>query len=105
MATFIWQHSTMKTRLRRWFNPILTIFEQDSADLVPSPHARKLLYVLSGLFIFLALVFPLAVPGIVSRGFWFPMLVFLAVGITGLVVATLGTDGAVARIWGSKGRR
>lgn len=92
----------MKKMLRKLFRPILDIFERDSNHLVPTPHARRILYVFSFLFIFLALIFPLILPSIVARGFWFPMIVFLCVGGTGLIVATLGSDGAVAKIWGTR---
>jgi len=92
----------MKKILRKLFRPILNIFERDSDDLVPPPSARRILYIFSGLFIFLALIFPAILPSVIARGFWFPMLVFLTVGFTGLIVAALGSDGAVAKIWGAR---
>jgi len=47
-----------------------------------------------------ALTFYLMPPG--DYSYSFPVLVFGGTGLLGIIIGTLGTDRAVAKIWGSK---
>ena len=92
----------MKSALRRVFAPILNIFEAGDEEYAYSPSHRKILLVVGSLFLFLC-------AGISGVGLHFgqggaviPAVVFLGLGSTSIIVGTLGTDRAVAKIWGNK---
>lgn len=91
----------MKSLLRKLFSPILNPLEAGDAPYGYKPSHRVILVVLSVMLSGLAaLVF------VLSQGkeltYLFPVIVFGLVSFTGLVVAFLGSDRAVAKIWGSR---
>ncbi|MDP1932674.1 MAG: hypothetical protein Q8L60_14565 [Gammaproteobacteria bacterium] len=92
----------MHTTLRKIFAPILDIFEKGDGPYVYRPSHRKILIAVGSLFLFLSFIslyFALAVGG---SGAFVPTLVFFVVSTVCLVVGALGTERAVAKIWGSK---
>lgn len=91
----------MKSLLRKLFSPVLTPLEAGEGPYGYKPSHRIILIALSLMMSGLAaLVF------ILSQGkdltYLIPVITFGLVGFTGLVVAFLGSDRAVAKIWGSR---
>ncbi|MGB4248296.1 MAG: hypothetical protein WBJ75_11305 [Pseudohongiellaceae bacterium] len=92
----------MHATLRKLFAPILDIFEQGDGPYVYRPSHRKILIAVGALFFILSLVslyFSMIAGG---SGAFVPVVVFFVVSLVCLVVGGLGTERAVAKIWGSK---
>ena len=88
--------------LRSVFKPILNIFEKGDEPYNYRPSHRPILVVVAILFLFLAGVsfyFGINAGG---AGAFIPAVVFFLAGSTSLIVAGLGNERAVAKIWGSK---
>ena len=89
----------MKELLRSICAPVLKIFETGGEQYVYKPMSRVILLVISILFGFLT-------AGIIflmnSLGAIIPLIIFGTVSLVCLIVATLGTDRAVAKIWGNR---
>lgn len=92
----------MKSALRTLFSPILNIFESGQEPYNYKPSHRKILLAMSTLFSLLATLVCTFSWGAEDKGFLIPVVVFGLVGLVGFVVALLGDDRAVAKIWGSK---
>lgn len=93
----------MKPLLRKLFGPLLRPLEKDGGEFVYKPSHRIILAAVCVLFLFLAsLSLFLAPAG--QWDYYIPVVVFGGAGIYGLIVAGLGEDIAVARLWGSKNR-
>lgn len=91
----------MKQQLRALFAPILNIFETGTEEYIYKPSHRKILIFFGCLFTGLAaLVFYVGRGE--SMGYLFPVLIFGCAGLLSLLVGLLGTDRAVAKIWGSR---
>ena len=91
----------MKQLLRKLFSPILSLLEKGQQPYAYKRSHRTILLVLSGLFTALAsFVFYLAQGQ--DLGYLFPVVVFGGIGLIGFIVALLGSDRAVATLWGSK---
>ncbi|MFN3236839.1 MAG: hypothetical protein ACE37D_07250 [Pseudomonadales bacterium] len=91
----------MKPLCRKLFSFILTPLERGSEQYAYKPSHRLILIVMSCLFMGLAALVVMLMPGWDS-GYWLPVLVFGGTGLLGLVVGTLGEDQAVAKLWGSR---
>ena len=92
----------MKDTLRKLFAPILNLFEGGEQAYNYRPSHRKILLVVGSLFLFLCIVslYFGSVAG--GAGAYIPTIVFGLVSIFCLVVGGLGSERAVAKIWGSK---
>ncbi len=91
----------MKKILRIIFSPILNIFESGDENYAYKPSHRTILMVLGSLFSGLAsAVFFLARGQ--DSGYFIPIIVFGSIGFVSLLIGFVGTDRAVAKIWGSK---
>ena len=90
----------MKSYLRRIFSPILKHFENGSEAYRPASWKRPALLFICLILIALAIAVPLVAPEDVRLGALAPTIVFGAIGFTGLIVAVLGSDHAVAKILG-----
>ena len=97
--SLIKDQKNMKHPLRKLFRPLLQPFEKGTGNYDYKPLNRKLLLVLAVLFCGLAAAVAFIGIGGNGIGFMLPAIVFACVGIVALVVATLGTDRAVAKIW------
>ena len=94
----------MKAFFTRLFHPILSLFETDEPAAGYRPSHRKILLVVGVLFLFLtgvSVYFGLTAD---LMGALIPSVVFFSVSLVSLVVALLGSDSAVARIWGTRSR-
>ena len=90
----------MPTQLQKTFWFILRFFEQGSEPYHYKPLHRTILIVVGVLFTLLCLVSIYVSSGSEGYGFLIPVSVFFTVGFVCLVVGLLGSDRAVAKIWG-----
>lgn len=91
----------MKNLLRKLFSPLLAPLERGDAPFAYKPSHRTILLVMSAMFIGLAsLVFWLTPGG--NFNYLLPVIVFGGAGVLGIIVGTLGSDRAVAKIWGTR---
>ncbi|TGN41122.1 hypothetical protein [Marinobacter confluentis] len=94
-----------KDFFRTIFWPILYFFEKGSEAASTEgyrPSHRKILFAVGFLFFILSMatLFFVIVTG--TLGGLFPVAVFAFISLVCAVVATLGSDGAVAKIWGNQ---
>ena len=92
----------MKNILRALFSPILNFFEKGDEPYSYKPLNRKILIVMSTLFLSLAILVAYLSRANSDLGYLIPVIVFTTIAVTGLVVGLLGNDRAVAKIWGSR---
>ncbi len=93
----------MKDLFRKVLWPLLGLFEKGDDPYHYEPSHRAILVVISLLFSGLALVVLWMAPGGDWQGVLFPVVVFLSVAFVALVVGCLGSDRAVAKLWGNRG--
>jgi hypothetical protein len=91
----------MKNLLRKLFSPLLKPLESGTDPYAYKPSHRTILLFMSVMFIGLASLVGVLMPGWDS-GYLLPILVFGGAGALGLIVGFLGEDRAVAKIWGSR---
>lgn len=92
----------MKNWLRKLFWFILRFFESGDESYEYKPLNRKILIIVGLLFSVLALITIYVSIGNDGYGFLIPVVVFLGVGLVSIIVGFLGSDRAVAKIWGSR---
>jgi hypothetical protein len=92
----------MKTHLRTLFSPILRLFESGEGEYRYKPSYRTILIAVGGLFLVLSLVSLAAAAYSNQAGAWLPFVVFFAAGAVCEIVGFLGSDRAVAKIWGNR---
>jgi len=90
----------MKAFLRKLFSPLLMIFESGTSEYVYKPSHRLVLIVMGGLFSALAALVLFVAEGNGAE-YFLPVVLFGGLGIISLIIGFLGTDRAVAKIWGS----
>ncbi|WP_319557642.1 hypothetical protein [Thiomicrorhabdus sp.] len=89
----------MKALLRKLFAPILNPLEHGDDDFIYKPSHRTILIIMGVIFLILsgvALFFTFKVD---QMAVLIPTLVFAAIGFVSLIVATVGNDKAVSKIW------
>lgn len=92
----------MKKILTKLFYPILSFFESGDGEYAYKKSHRTILFFVGSLFCLLsASVFFVGSLG-EGLGFLLPGLVFGLAALITIVVAGLGSDRAVAKIWGSR---
>jgi len=91
----------MKDILAKLFSPILNIFDngENDEDYSYSSSHRKILAVMGVLFILIASVALYFSMLINQMAGLLPVILFGGVGLLCLIVAGLGTDRAVSKIW------
>jgi len=92
----------MKQMLRKIFSPILNMFESGTEEYSIKPLSRKILIVISILFSSLATAVFYFIPVDSDLGYYFPVVIFGLIAAVGFIVGVLGTERAVAKIWGSR---
>jgi len=92
----------MRNILTRIFWPILKFFETDEEPANYKKSHRVALNILGILFIFLSLGSAWAANSSGKLGSLIPVIVFFCVGLVAVVVGSLGSSGAVSKIWGTK---
>lgn len=92
----------MKSLLRKLFSPILNIFERGTEPYKYQPLGRKILIVMGILFAGLACVTLYFLPFVEQLGYLISVVVFGAISLVSLVIGFLGSERAVAKIWGDR---
>ena len=92
----------MKKTLRKIFLPILRIFETGEGEYSYKKSHRSILLIVGVLFLFLSAGSAVSAISSSQMGGIIPFLVFFLVGLVCEVVGLLGSNRAVAKIWGSK---
>ena len=87
---------------RKLFSPLLNYFESGDEAYAYKPSHRVILFVVGTLFLVLSFGMVAIGVGFSQAGVIFPFLIFFAVAVTCLVVSALGSDRAVAKIWGNR---
>lgn len=91
----------MKQQLRALFSPILKIFESGSDKFVYKPSHRYILIFIGCMFSAMAIAVFWVAQG-QDPGYFLPVLIFALIGIVSFIIGFLGTDRAVAKIWGTR---
>ena len=91
----------MKTTLLKIFAPILNLFESpdDTSEYSYSPSHRKILVVMGFLFLVVTgagVFFAILLNAMAAL---FPVALFGSIGLLCLIVAGLGSDRAVSKLW------
>lgn len=92
----------MKVFMRKVFSPILNMFEAGEGDYTYRPSHRKILIILGGLCFVLSSGSVFLTISASELGGILPSAFFFITGLVCQIVALLGTDRAVARIWSRK---
>ena len=92
----------MKNALRQLCSPILDHFEKDNDVYNYKPSHRKILIAVGSLFLFLASISIYFATITHELAALIPILVFFIGGMICMIIGILGTDHAVAKIWGSR---
>ncbi len=92
----------MKSLLRKIFSPILKPLEAGTDDYAYKPSHRTILIALGVLFTFLASVVLFFTQYTDDLGYFFPVIIFGGSGALSMIVGLLGTNRAIAKIWGSR---
>jgi hypothetical protein len=92
----------MKNILTKIFWPILRFFETGEDSVNYKKSHRVALNIVGALFIFLSFVSGAAANSVGGISSLIPVIIFLCVGIVATVIGSLGSNGAVSKIWGTK---
>jgi len=92
----------MKEKLRKVFWPLLAVFEKGEPAVSFRPSHRKILLAVGVLFFVLFSVSLFLAINSAQLAALIPALIFGVVSTVSMLVASLGSDIAVARIWGLK---
>ena len=92
----------MHQLLKKMFWFILRFFEQGEGPYNYKPLNRTVLLVVGLLFLSLSAITFYTSTHTEGYGYLIPLLAFFAVGFVCVIVATLGSDRAVAKIWGNR---
>lgn len=94
----------MKNKLRTFFGFILNPLESGEEEFQTNRLARKVLLAISALFIGLGCIVFVIFLKTTSKDFGhlLPSIIFITIGILGLIVGLLANDRGVAKIWGGR---
>ncbi len=92
----------MKELLRKLFAPILRPFEAGEGEFAYRKSHRTILVAVGCLFLVLSAGGSIAALTAGQLSGLLPVLVFFVVALVCVVVGSLGSDRAVAKIWGNK---
>ena len=92
----------MRNQLRHLFGFILQPFEQGDESFTHKPLNRKILVAVGALFGMLCAVSITLAIANGQAGYLIPIVVFGGASLVSLVVGLLGSDRAVAKIWGNR---
>jgi len=94
----------IKKILRPLFSPILGVFESGNEIYAYKKSHRIALIILGLLFSGLATAVFYVADG-QDTGYLIPVFVFASIGFLSLLIGLIGNDRAVAKIWGSTGKK
>lgn len=92
----------MKNLFRKFFSPILNIFEAGDDPYAYKPLNRKILLVIGVLFLGLGSAVAYLSFDKGEPGFLIPVVVFTGISVVTLAVGLLGNERAVSKIWGNR---
>ena len=92
----------MKAQLQKLFSPVLNLFETGEGEYRYKRSHRTILIVVGALFLLLSLVSLAAAFYAAQAAAWLPFIVFFLAGAVCEIVGFLGSDRAVAKIWGNR---
>ena len=92
----------MKAHLKKFFSPILNIFETGDGEYNYKGSYRTILIAVGALFLLLSLISLAAAFYTAQIGALLPFIVFFFAGTVCEIVGFLGSDRAVAKIWGNR---
>jgi uncharacterized membrane protein len=92
----------MKNLLRKICSPILTPLERGSEAYNYKPLNRKVLLIIGFIFLCLGMLVAYLAYQNQQLNYFLPVIVFSAIGLLALIVGGLGSDRAVAKIWGNR---
>lgn len=92
----------MKQHLIKLFWPVLRFFETDVVAVNYKKSHRVALNVVGVLFVVLSLVSAVTTYLTGELGSLIPVIIFATIGAIAIIVGSLGSNGAVCKIWGSK---
>ena len=91
----------MKAQLKTILSPILNVFEAGDGEYRYKGSHRTILIAVGALFLLLSFVSLTAALYTEQLGAWLPFIVFFCAGSVCEIVGFLGSDRAVAKIWGN----
>jgi len=91
----------VRNQLRILFSPLLNIFESGTEPFAYKSSHRKILVIVGCLFCGLAILVLSLAQG-EDPTYILPVLIFGGAGLLSLLIGFLGSDRAVAKIWGSR---
>ena len=92
----------MKSLFTKIFYPILNLFETDQPAANYKPSHRWILIAVGSLFAILSAILCVIAINSGIMGGLFPAAIFFTVGLVAVEVGSLGSDNAVAKIWGNR---
>lgn len=92
----------MKEIMRKIFSPILNHFESGEEEVSYKKSHRTILVVVGVLFLILSSLSAFLAVYTMQGAAAIPLIVFFSIGLVCFVIGFLGTDRAVAKIWGNK---
>ena len=92
----------MRDFFRKVFWFILAVFEKGDGPYSYKPLNRVILIVVGLLFIFLSSIVLYTSDYVDGYGFLIPVVIFFTVGFVSTIVGLLGSERAVAKIWGTR---
>lgn len=91
-----------KDLARRLFAPLLGPLEGGDRAYTYTPRARLILWVVGLLFLGLASALALFMPKAIDVAVYVPISIFGLVGLFAIIVAWLGSERAIAKVWGNR---
>ncbi|MGB0664778.1 MAG: hypothetical protein ACPGMR_13440 [Pontibacterium sp.] len=88
--------------LRKLFSPILNPLEKGDEPFAYKPSHRKILLAIGGMFLLMSVSSVFFGQLTAQLGALVPIVVFFLIGAVCVIVGALGSDRAVAKIWGSR---
>lgn len=91
-----------KALARNLFAPLLKPLEGGDQAYVYTPRARLILWVVGILFLGLGSALALFMPKDLDTAVYVPIIIFGVVGLFAMLIAWLGSERAVAKVWGNR---
>lgn len=91
-----------KNLARRLFAPLLNPLEGGAQAYTYTPRARLILWVVGLLFLGLASALAIFMPKGIDVAVFIPICIFALVGLFAVIVAWLGSERAIAKVWGNR---
>ena len=94
--------ATLKDHARTLCAPLLAPLERGDEPFHYTHKSRLILVIMCALFLTIAIGLAVLLPSGSDPFFMLPVAVFGLIGLAGLLIAWLGSDRAVSRLWNSR---